>query len=394
MGAFFTATSMIGFIAGAGIVVRNSIILVDFVELRLKHGMTLIDAVVDAGAVRFRPMMLTAAAVIVGSAIMLADPIFQGLAISLMAGEVASLLLSRMTVPVLFYLSERKKHAGEVGRSEEKTVLVATDFSEQSGVALRYADRIADANGAVLRVLTATQSDLPPYFTQSQLEQISEEERQAETAGIEGIRAFASDKLGEGREIEARFAEDTPTAAILEEIEKADTILVAMGTHGRGGLDKLRFGSVAETVLREARGAVLLAGPSVDVAASVNIDRILCPVDLTPESGSALAYASDLAKKLDAELTVLQVVDEGDVKRVTDKLCEWVPEEARENCSLQEVVRKGDLIAQIAEVREEKNADLIVIGIDHRLFGDETLDEKTFEIIRGSRSPVIAVSRK
>ena len=110
MGAFFTATSMIGFIAGAGIVVRNSIILVDFIELRLKQGMPLADAVVDAGAVRFRPMMLTAAAVIVGSSVILFDPIFQGLALSLMAGEVASLFLSRMTVPILFYLSERKKH--------------------------------------------------------------------------------------------------------------------------------------------------------------------------------------------------------------------------------------------------------------------------------------------
>ncbi|CAN5474333.1 efflux RND transporter permease subunit [soil metagenome] len=108
MGAFFTATSMIGFIAGAGIVVRNSIILVDFVQLRIAHGMPLIEAVVDAGAVRFRPMLMTAAAVIVGSSVMLFDPIFQGLAISLMAGEVASLLLSRMAVPVLFYLSERK----------------------------------------------------------------------------------------------------------------------------------------------------------------------------------------------------------------------------------------------------------------------------------------------
>ncbi len=114
MGAFFTATSMIGFIAGAGIVVRNSIILVDFVQLRLNQGMSLANAVVDAGAVRFRPMMLTAAAVIVGSAVILFDPIFQGLAISLMAGEVASLFLSRMTVPVLFYLSERKKREPSV----------------------------------------------------------------------------------------------------------------------------------------------------------------------------------------------------------------------------------------------------------------------------------------
>jgi multidrug efflux pump subunit AcrB len=109
MGAFFTATSMIGFIAGAGIVVRNSIILVDFIELRLKMGQALEQAVVEAGAVRFRPMMLTAAAVVVGSAVILFDPIFQGLAISLMAGEVASLLLSRMTVPVLFYIMRRQE---------------------------------------------------------------------------------------------------------------------------------------------------------------------------------------------------------------------------------------------------------------------------------------------
>jgi multidrug efflux pump subunit AcrB len=105
--AFFTATSMIGFIAGAGIVVRNSIILVDFIELRLAEGMPLDAAVIDAGAVRFRPMMLTAAAVVVGSSVILFDPIFQGLAIALMAGEIASLLLSRMTVPVLFYLANK-----------------------------------------------------------------------------------------------------------------------------------------------------------------------------------------------------------------------------------------------------------------------------------------------
>jgi multidrug efflux pump subunit AcrB len=106
MGAFFTATSMIGFMAGAGIVVRNSIILVDFIELRREQGLPLRDAVVEAGAIRFRPMLLTALAVVVGASVILADPIFQGLAISLMFGEIASLLISRMAVPVLFFMSE------------------------------------------------------------------------------------------------------------------------------------------------------------------------------------------------------------------------------------------------------------------------------------------------
>jgi multidrug efflux pump subunit AcrB len=107
LGAFFTATSMIGFIAGAGIIVRNSIILVDFIELRRAQGAPLAAAVVDAGAVRFRPMLLTAAAVVVGASVMLFDPIFQGLAVSLMAGEVASTLLSRMAVPLLYFMSQR-----------------------------------------------------------------------------------------------------------------------------------------------------------------------------------------------------------------------------------------------------------------------------------------------
>jgi len=117
LGAFFTATSMIGFIAGAGIVVRNSIILVDFIELRRSEGMPLADAVIDAGAVRFRPMMLTAAAVVVAATVILFDPIFQGLAISLMAGEIASLLLSRMTVPVVYYMTSRGRslHSKEGG---------------------------------------------------------------------------------------------------------------------------------------------------------------------------------------------------------------------------------------------------------------------------------------
>ncbi len=125
MGAFFTATSMIGFIAGAGIIVRNSIILVDFIELRRAQGMSLEEAVVDAGAVRFRPMLLTAAAVVVGAGVILFDPIFQGLALSLMAGEVASTVLSRMAVPVLYYISETHSWPKGDGKPEETKVLEA-----------------------------------------------------------------------------------------------------------------------------------------------------------------------------------------------------------------------------------------------------------------------------
>jgi multidrug efflux pump subunit AcrB len=124
LGAFFTATSMIGFIAGAGITVRNSIILVDFIELRLAQGQPLREAVIEAGAVRFRPMVLTAAAVVVGGGVILFDPIFQGLAVALIGGEVAATLLSRVTVPVLYYLTRRREAATETAaRAEPEAAL-------------------------------------------------------------------------------------------------------------------------------------------------------------------------------------------------------------------------------------------------------------------------------
>jgi multidrug efflux pump subunit AcrB len=119
-GAFFTATSMIGFIAGAGIVVRNSIILVDFIDLKLAEGATLEEAVVGAGIIRFRPMLLTASAVVVGSSVILFDPIFQGMAIALMFGEVAATLLSRTMVPVLYF--KLKEWEQKQRRKGDKTV--------------------------------------------------------------------------------------------------------------------------------------------------------------------------------------------------------------------------------------------------------------------------------
>ena len=102
-GAFFTATSMIGMIALAGIIVRNSILLVDFIQLSEERGVPVAQAVIEAGAVRFRPIALTAAAVVVGGIVMVLDPIFQGLAVALMSGAVAATLLTMVLVPLLYW---------------------------------------------------------------------------------------------------------------------------------------------------------------------------------------------------------------------------------------------------------------------------------------------------
>jgi len=109
LGANFTATSMIGMIALAGIIVRNSILLVDFVNLKLAEGVAFHDAVMQSAAARAKPIALTAAAAMLGALFILDDPIFNGLAISLIFGILISTLLTLVVIPVLYYVAYRRK---------------------------------------------------------------------------------------------------------------------------------------------------------------------------------------------------------------------------------------------------------------------------------------------
>jgi multidrug efflux pump subunit AcrB len=109
LGAYFTATSFIGMIALAGVMVRNSVLLIDFIEIRLNDGIPLKQAIIEAGAVRTTPILLTTGAVVIGASIILFDPIFQGLAISLVAGAIVSTILTLIVVPLIYYITEKKK---------------------------------------------------------------------------------------------------------------------------------------------------------------------------------------------------------------------------------------------------------------------------------------------
>ena len=117
-GVFFTATSMIGFIALAGIIVRNSILLVDFINLELRAGEPLEEAVIKAGAVRFRPIALTALALVAGGAVILLDPIFQGLAVALISGVLVSTALTLVVIPLLYYVYLKAVGTADIGGEE------------------------------------------------------------------------------------------------------------------------------------------------------------------------------------------------------------------------------------------------------------------------------------
>ena len=108
----FNATSMIGFIALAGIVVRNSLLLIDFIQDYRKQGYPLEAAVTEAGAVRFRPILLTALAIVFGSAVMVTDPVFGGLAISLIFGTLASTMLTLIVIPLFYDIWQRRLAGG------------------------------------------------------------------------------------------------------------------------------------------------------------------------------------------------------------------------------------------------------------------------------------------
>ena len=131
LGAFFTATSFIGMIALAGIMVRNSVLLIDFINLRLEEDIPLKQAVIEAGAVRTTPILLTAGTVVIGAFVILFDPIFQGLAISLMGGTIVSTFLTLLVVPLVYYLIERKNYRDREGRPETIQEKEAEETSEK-----------------------------------------------------------------------------------------------------------------------------------------------------------------------------------------------------------------------------------------------------------------------
>ncbi|MCB0832274.1 MAG: efflux RND transporter permease subunit, partial [Bacteroidetes bacterium] len=130
MGAFFTATSMIGMIALAGIMVRNSVLLIDFIELRLEQGIPLKQAIVESGAVRTTPILLTSGAVVIGAFVILFDPIFQGLAISLIGGAIASTALTLVMVPLIYYMTEKNQTRETVTKDKNLHEVPMTETKE------------------------------------------------------------------------------------------------------------------------------------------------------------------------------------------------------------------------------------------------------------------------
>ncbi|MFZ0963246.1 MAG: universal stress protein [Terriglobia bacterium] len=280
-----------------------------------------------------------------------------------------------------------------------KRILCPVDFSEHSATALRVAGGIAKAFESEVVVLHVQRLEAPVYFTVAQVRALKTQLRRSLRAAKQQVAAFASKHLTEAVKQTVLVMEDDPVAAILKTQQEVGADLIAMGTHGRGGLARVRLGSIAESVLHQAEVPILTVGPRVKPALALEgMRRVLCAVNYTPSSQAALEHAAALAASAKAELTVAHI-DEAPLGNSAQdalrRLCEWIPAAVRAHCTVKEVVKQGGAAEQIVAEAEKSHADLLVIGAQPRSFlGTVFLGSTTELVIRSAACPVLSVMGK
>ena len=280
-----------------------------------------------------------------------------------------------------------------------KHILCPVDFSEQSAAALRVAGVIAKDFGSEVVVLHVQRLEAPVYFTVAQTQALRGQLRRSIRAAKKHARDFAHKHLSERVAHRVTVMEDDPIDAILKTQHEIGADLIAMGTHGRGGLARVRLGSIAESVLHQAEVPILTVGPRMKLASTlVAIRRVLCPVNYSPSSQTALEHAAALAAKTGAELIIAHIEENpgGNNEQVSlQHLCKWVPANIRAHCAVKEVVKQGGAAEQIIEEAEKSQADILVIGAQLRsLLGAVLLGSTTELVIRSASCPVLSVIEK
>jgi nucleotide-binding universal stress UspA family protein len=280
-----------------------------------------------------------------------------------------------------------------------KHILCPVDFSEHSAAALRVAGVIAKTFGSEVSVLHVQRLEAPAYFTVAQTQALRTQLRRSVRAATKHASEFAHKHLPALVAHRVEVVEDDPVSAILKTQKEIGAELIAMGTHGRGGLARVRLGSIAESVLHQAEVPILTVGPHTKLSPAVEaIRRVLCPVDYSPSSQTALELAAGLAAGTGAELIVAHIDETPLGKSAQDslqQLCDWIPATVRAHCAVKEVVKQGSAAEQIAEEAVKSHADLLVIGAQPRsLLGAVLLGSTAELVIRSASCPVLSVNGK
>ena len=276
-----------------------------------------------------------------------------------------------------------------------KRVLAGIDFSDWTKPVLETAAEVVRAHSAELVVVYAEMFLPPPYFTERAIEQMSASlEKQREVA-----RAYLQEEvgkeLGDRISAETHLVDASPVEGILRTADRIGADLIVMGTHGRGGFNRLLLGSVAENVLRRSRVPVLtVRGPDKKGKCQLPFKKILCPLNDTDISQEALRYAASFARQNGAELVLVTSIEEGegDGQEYLQQLCASVPDEIQAHCSIEPVVRRGNAAEQILQVAADEGAYLVVIGVQHKPLLEATiLGTTSVRVMRHATCPVLSV---
>jgi nucleotide-binding universal stress UspA family protein len=295
---------------------------------------------------------------------------------------------------------------------ELRNMLCPTDFSDFSRRALEHAMVLArwyDARLTILYVspLAPAVAGFPPMVSPITLEPLNRERL------LQEMRSFAEPAASAGVKTEFVVREGPAALEIVEQARVGAADLIVMGTHGRGGFERLVLGSVAEKVLREAPCPVLTVSKQAEAATPrepSDLRCIVCPTDFSGPATEALRYAALLAERAKARLDVVYVLDWPDGERphhppfdvpeyrryleedAQRQLRAAVPDAVRDWCEVRESVLAGKPWREILGLAAARQADLIVLGthghgaLDHLLFGSTA-----HHIVRQATCPVLTV---
>lgn len=268
-----------------------------------------------------------------------------------------------------------------------RKIVVGTDFNELAAAALRFAGGIAARAGAELVVVYADVFEPPQEFTAAQVKHIAETIERSKSRTREQLEGHIRKHVPEGVLCKPFVADGlaAPAIAMIADTEHAD--FIAVGTHGRGGLQRLMMGSVAEAIIREARVPVLTVRSTQPPQ---DIRRVLCPVNASPSAAAAAIEAARIAGALDAELTLLYISTKEEKDFDPRSL---VPEGGPRTTVLQRAVVDDHPASEILRIGDD-GYDLIVIGAEHKLVRNVTLfGATTTSVTRHARTPVLTVTR-
>lgn len=278
-----------------------------------------------------------------------------------------------------------------------RSILCPVDLSSASPIVLGWARLFEETYHAKLEVLHADWLEYPPYFLPSQTEELAAEERKHRAALNKILAKLAQDSLDPNAHRDITIQEGHPVEAILKYAEERHPDLIVMGSHGRSGVARMRLGSVAENVMRQAAVPTLVARTFADKSAPPSISRVLCPVNFTEHGFRSLELSAELAVAFGAELIVMHSVEQkyADLEEAQARLCEWVPKAVRQHCYVTEAVRHGSPAEQILMAARDRTVDLIVLSAQHRPFVEfTTLGTTTERVMRHADSAVLVLPGK